>query len=99
MDQALALGRKKIAIGAAEDAEILEAVRDAAELGLADAVLIGDRAAILAMAGKAGLPASARVIDMPDRTQASLEEKMQALAEGGLRVLRGREKARAYGEE
>ena len=71
--QAQGLGRKTVAIGAAEDAEVLEAVRDAASLGLADAILVGDRAGIMEKAGRAGIPASARVIDMADRTAATLE--------------------------
>lgn len=73
VERALSLGRKTIAIGAADDAEVIEAVRDAAALGLADAILVGDRASILAKAGEAGLPASARVVDIADRTAAALE--------------------------
>lgn len=73
VSQALAGGRQTIAIAAADDAEVLEAVREADALGLADAILVGDRAAILALAGPGGLPAGARIVDIADKAAAALE--------------------------
>lgn len=73
VEKGLHLGRKIVAIGAAEDAEVIEAVREAANLGLADSILVGDKTLILALAGASGLPEGARVIDIPERNAAALE--------------------------
>ncbi|MDP3179324.1 MAG: phosphate acyltransferase [Spirochaetaceae bacterium] len=73
VQRAVALGRKRIAICAADDQEAIGAVRDAAALGLADAILVGDRQAIMDAAGPGGLPPSASIVDVPDRQAAALE--------------------------
>lgn len=73
VEQAVGRGRRTVAIAAAEDAEVIEAVRAASVLGLADAILVGDRSLILALSGEGGLPATARVVDLPDQGAAALE--------------------------
>jgi phosphate butyryltransferase len=73
VERALACGRKRVAVAAADDGEVIEAMREAAVLGLADAILVGEAQAIMAAAGAAGLPATARIIDIEDRREAALE--------------------------
>ena len=65
-------GPATLAVAAAEDAEVIEAVREVAALGLANAILVGNEASILALAGEAGLPRGARIIREPDPKLASL---------------------------
>ena len=65
-------GPATVAVAAAEDAEVIEAVREVASLGLANAILVGNEASILALAGEAGLPRGARIIREPDPKLASL---------------------------
>ena len=65
-------GPATLAVAAAEDAEVIEAVREVASLGLANAILVGDEASILTLAGEAGLPRGARIIREPDPKLASL---------------------------
>ena len=65
-------GPATLAVAAAEDAEVIEAVREVAALGLANAILVGNEASIVALAGEAGLPRGARIIREPDPKLASL---------------------------
>ena len=65
-------GPATLAVAAAEDAEVIEAVREVAALGLANAILVGNEASILALAGEAGLPRGARIIPEADPKLASL---------------------------
>lgn len=67
------LGRVTVAIAAAQDREVIEAVRQAMHLDLADAILVGDAAIIHPMLQEAGLSAGTRVIDEPDADQAALK--------------------------
>ena len=65
-------GPATLAVAAAEDAEVIEAVREVAALGLANAILVGNEASILSLAGEAGLPRGARIIPEADPKLASL---------------------------
>jgi phosphate butyryltransferase len=71
--KALSLGQKRIAIGAADDSEVIAAVREAAALGLASSILVGDEEAIRDKAGREGLPEGSRIVDIKDSYQAALE--------------------------
>lgn len=58
LDRARSLGRKRIAVAAAQEHSALEAAAAAAEYGLADPILIGDLAAVDKIAGELGVDIS-----------------------------------------
>ena len=65
---------KKIAVAAAQDSAVLEAVREAKTQGIADAVLVGDEAKIREIAASMDMDLSDyRIIDEPDMIQAALK--------------------------
>lgn len=67
-------GMKKIAVAAAQDSAVLEAVREAKAQGIAEAVLVGDEAKIREIAAEIGMDLSGyRIIDEPDMVQAALK--------------------------
>lgn len=67
-------GRKKIAVAAAQDSAVLEAVKEAKAQGIADAVLVGDEAKIREIAASMQMDLSDyTIIDEPDMVQASLK--------------------------
>ena len=64
---------KKIAIAAAQDEAVLEAVKAAKERGIAEAVLVGDEAKIREIAASMNMDLNGyEIIDEPDMIQASL---------------------------
>jgi len=65
-------GPIRVAVAAAQDAEVMAAVRDAIEAGLIDAILVGDEAAIAPMAEAAGITGRVRIVHEPDLARASL---------------------------
>lgn len=66
-------GKKKIAVAAAQDEAVLEAVRAAKERGIADAILVGDEAKIREIAASIDMNLDGfEIIDEPDMVQASL---------------------------
>lgn len=65
---------KKIAIAAAQDSAVLEAVHEAKARGIAEAILVGDEAKIREIAAELKMDLSDyRIIDEPDMVQASLK--------------------------
>lgn len=72
VDEAAKLGAVGISVAAAQDREVLEAVKAAADLGLVKPILVGDEAAIRALAAEVGLPADVRVVNEPDLDKAAL---------------------------
>ena len=67
-------GKKTIAVAAAEDDAVLEAVAEAHKQGIADAILVGDEAKIRAIAAEMNIDlADYRIINEPDKTAASLK--------------------------
>jgi phosphate butyryltransferase len=63
---------KKVAVAVAQDEPVLEAVRDAINEGIAQAVLVGDRRAIEAIAGSIGMSLEGvEIIDEMDNVKAS----------------------------
>lgn len=67
-------GMKTIAVAAAEDEAVLEAVREAKKRGIADAVLVGDESKIRKIAAGIDMDLSEfKIIDEPDMVQASLK--------------------------
>ncbi len=66
-------GKKKVAVSVAQDSAVLEAVKEAREQGIADAILVGDEALIREIAASIDMDLSAfEVINEPDVIQASL---------------------------
>ncbi len=65
---------KKVAVAAAQDSAVLEAVREAKSQGIAEAVLVGDEAKIKEIAGTIHMDLTGyRIIDEPDMVQAALK--------------------------
>ncbi|MCR5733685.1 MAG: phosphate butyryltransferase, partial [Lachnospiraceae bacterium] len=58
---------KKVSVAAAQDKNVLEAVSSAKELGIADAILVGDAEKMKAIAKEEGIDISTfEIIDEPD---------------------------------
>lgn len=67
-------GPKVIAVAVAQDIEVLSAINSAKDLGIADAILIGDENEILAAAGKCGVElAKFEIINISDKAEACLK--------------------------
>lgn len=70
-EAAKAQGMRLLAVACAQDAHVLLAVEDARRLGIAGAILVGDKAEICAVAEQNGIDLSNyRVIDEADKTAA-----------------------------
>lgn len=66
--------RKTIAVAAAQDEPVLEAIRDAKKLGLINAILVGDRDKIIEIAKSIGLDVNdLEIIHEPDNNKAALK--------------------------
>lgn len=66
--------RKRIAVAAAQDEPVLEAIRDAMNIGLVDATLVGDRDKIVEISGQIGLNVNdLEIIHEPDNNKAALK--------------------------
>ncbi len=67
-------GKKTVAVSVAQDEAVLEAVQEAKRRGIADAILVGDKAKIEEIAASLGMDLSEyELIDEPDMIQASLK--------------------------
>lgn len=67
-------GMKTVAVSVAQDSAVLEAVKEAKERGIADAILVGDEAKIREIAASINMDlADFEIIDEPDVIQASLK--------------------------
>lgn len=65
---------KKIAVAAAQDSAVLEAVKAAKDQGIAEAILVGDEAKIKEIAAELGIDVNEfQIIDEPDMAQAALK--------------------------
>lgn len=71
IDEAKRLKRATISVAAAQDKEVLEAVKAAYDEELAYAILVGDEALIRPLAAEVGLPADIRVVHEPDVDKAA----------------------------
>jgi phosphate butyryltransferase len=66
--------RKKIAVAAAQDEPVLEAIRDAMNIGMVEAILVGDKDKILEIADKINLNVNdLEIIHEPDNNKAALK--------------------------
>ncbi|MHB1004281.1 MAG: bifunctional enoyl-CoA hydratase/phosphate acetyltransferase [Chloroflexota bacterium] len=67
IDEARRLGPRRMSVAVAQEREIIRAVKEGEDLGLVDAILVGDGAKITALAREEGLAIRpGRVIDEPD---------------------------------
>ena len=74
VEAAIALGPARIAVAAGHDPDVIESLQLAREMGLAKAVLVGDREKIEPMAAAAGLRLGAgQLIHQPDESAAALQ--------------------------
>lgn len=65
-------GEVAISVAAAQDKEVLEAVKAAMDAGLAKAILVGDATLITPLLTEVGLPADTPIVHEPDVKQAAL---------------------------
>ncbi len=66
-------GKKTVAVSVAQDSAVLEAVKEAKERGIADAILVGDEAQIREIAASINMDLTGfEIINEPDMIQASL---------------------------
>ena len=73
---------RRMAVAAAADEQVLTAVSKACELGIAEAILVGDAAKIRQISGERGIDLSSfEIIDEPDNTAAA--RKAISLVSGG----------------
>jgi len=72
IEKAKQKGRMVISVAAAQDKDVLEAVKAALDIDLADAILVGDENLIRPLMAEVGLPADMRVVHEPDVKQAAL---------------------------
>lgn len=74
VEAAIALGPARIAVAAGHDPDVIESLQLAREMGLAEAVLVGDRKKIEPAASAAGLRLGAgQLIHQPDESAAALQ--------------------------
>jgi len=65
-------GQVVISVAAAQDKEVLEAIKDAMSMGLAKAILVGDAEIIRPLLAEVGLPADTPIVHEPDLKLAAL---------------------------
>lgn len=80
------IGKVTISIAVAQEAGVLEAVKEAEEAGLADAVLVGDKKLIKQMMTDIGLSERNRIINIPDPDKAALKA-VELVHDGEAQVL------------
>ncbi|MDU2065216.1 MAG: bifunctional enoyl-CoA hydratase/phosphate acetyltransferase [Sporomusaceae bacterium] len=73
LEQAREKGPVTISVAVAQDLEVLEAVKAAADAKLAKAILVGDKTKIVPLVQQVGLPDDILIIDAPDEQAAALE--------------------------
>ena len=87
VEAAIGLGPARIAVAAGHDPDVIESLQLAREMGLAEAVLVGDREKIEPMAAAAGLRLGAgQLIHQPDEGAAALQA-IGLVREGGADLL------------
>lgn len=65
-------GKVTISVAAAQDSDVLQAVKAAQDNGLADAILVGDANVIESLAAKTGLSPDTRIVNETDVVKAAL---------------------------
>ncbi|MCY3776674.1 MAG: bifunctional enoyl-CoA hydratase/phosphate acetyltransferase [Candidatus Aminicenantes bacterium] len=87
VEAAIALGPARIAVAAGHDPDVIESLQLAREMGLAEAVLVGDRKKIEPTAAAAGLRLGpGQLIHQPDESAAALQA-IELVREGAADLL------------
>ncbi len=86
MERARELGKVTVSVAAAQDRDVLAAVKEAAAEGIVDAILVGDAGLIKPLASEIGLPADTRIIHEPDLDKAALTA-VSLVSEGKAQIL------------
>lgn len=73
IEEAKKLGLVTVSVAAAQDREVLEAIKDANQLGLIKAILVGDENQIKTLFDELGLSTCAAIIHEPDMDKAALK--------------------------
>ncbi len=90
-------GPKSVAIAAADDPEILEAAQTAEQAGIADCILVGDRATIRRIAAEEGLDVSRMMIVDEANVSAGVRKTMELVRLGHAQVaMKGRIETSAF---
>ncbi|MDR3270683.1 MAG: bifunctional enoyl-CoA hydratase/phosphate acetyltransferase [Peptococcaceae bacterium] len=72
MEKSRQQGKITVSVAAAQDKDVLQAVKAAMDRDLIDVILVGDQAKIRDLLAEVGLPADTEIIDELDVTQAAL---------------------------
>ncbi|MGI6343874.1 MAG: phosphate butyryltransferase [Bacillota bacterium] len=80
-------GEKTIAVAAAEDTEVLSALKEARELGMAEAILVGDEVKIRRAAGSVGLDLTGVQIINEPSPQSAARRAVQLVSSGQAQML------------
>lgn len=72
LTKAKGLGKVTVSVAVAQDKDVLLALKSAYDVGLADAILVGDAGLIKPLLAEVGLPADTRIVDEPEMTKAAL---------------------------
>jgi len=90
-------GPKSVAIAGADDPEILEAAQTAEQAGIADCILVGDRATIRRIAAEEGLDVSRMMIVDEANVHAGVRKTMELVRLGHAQVaMKGRVETSAF---
>ncbi|MDF2568555.1 MAG: Phosphate butyryltransferase [Sporomusa sp.] len=72
LDKAKQAGRQIISVAAAQDKDVLKAVKAAWDAGLAQAILVGDADLIRPLLGEVGLPSDMPIVHEPEVSKAAM---------------------------
>jgi len=87
VDRAKSKSKRRIAVAAAGDFEVLDAIQNAMENGIVEPILVGDQSRIEAIAQKIHFDISSlKIINIPDPVEAA-QEAVQILHDGEAEVL------------
>ncbi|HMM22866.1 MAG TPA: bifunctional enoyl-CoA hydratase/phosphate acetyltransferase [Selenomonadales bacterium] len=72
LTKARGLGKVTVSVAVAQDKDVLLALKSACDVGLADAILVGDTSLIKPLLAEVGLPADTRIVHEPEMARAAL---------------------------
>lgn len=72
LTKARGLGKVTVSVAVAQDKDVLLALKSACDVGLADAILVGDASLIKPLLAEVGLPADTRIVHEPEMARAAL---------------------------
>lgn len=72
LTKARGLGKVTVSVAVAQDKDVLLALKSACDVGLADAILVGDASLIKPLLAEVDLPADTRIVHEPEMARAAL---------------------------